>query len=127
MHTYACKQGNVWYDPDSVSSKTLLRKAKQFDLIITGHNHDSFVIKVGGRLLVNPGSIMRSTTKQINHKPRVYLWYDEDNHVEPVFLPIEKNVLSTEVIEEKKKEDIQNNKVRRSVENLIWESLDNEN
>lgn len=154
MHIYTCKQGSKWYDLDSTSSRALLRNAKQFDLIITGHNHESFVVESEGRLLVNPGSLMRSTTKQINHKPRVYLWYDKDNHVEPVFVPIEKDVLSIEEVEEKRKEDkrmdsfvsklnndyeielsyknnlrnyIKNNKVRRSVENLIWESTNNEN
>ncbi|MFA5152430.1 MAG: metallophosphoesterase [Clostridia bacterium] len=75
---------------------TLLRKYPQYDLILTGDNHKPFVEEFEGRLLVNPGSMMRMDADQIDHKPRVYLWYAETNTVEPVYLPIEKNVISRE-------------------------------
>lgn len=107
LHTYACKQGSKWFAPDSTNSHAILRMAPQFDLIISGHNHESFVIKQNGRLLVNPGSMMRTTTKQIDHKPRVYLWYAKENEVEPIYLPIEKNVLSTEHIEKQKEKNME--------------------
>lgn len=75
---------------------TLLDKMAGFDLVVTGHNHTPFVVEREGRLLVNPGSLMRSTADQADHQPRVYLWYAEDNHVEPVFAPIELGVVSRE-------------------------------
>lgn len=74
----------------------LLEKMAGFDLVVTGHNHVPFVVEKNGRLLVNPGSLMRSTADQADHKPRVYLWFAEDNHVEPVFAPIEEGVVSRE-------------------------------
>ena len=77
----------------------LLRKYPEYSLILTGHNHKAFVEQYEGRLLVNPGSLTRHATDQINHKPRVYLWYAETNTVEPVYLPIEDNVISREHIE----------------------------
>jgi len=79
----------------------LLRKYPEYDLILTGHNHKSFVEQYEGRLLVNPGSLTRLNADQINHKPRVYLWYAETNTVEPVYLPIKDNVISREHIEKK--------------------------
>jgi len=78
---------------------TLMEKLSGFDLIVSGHNHKNFVVEREGRVLVNPGSMMRSTADQADHKPRVYLWYAEDNHVEAVFLPIEEGVVSREHIE----------------------------
>jgi len=69
-------------------SAALLRKYKDYDLILTGHNHKSFVEEYGGRLLVNPGSLMRQDADQLDFRPRVYLYFAEDNRVEPVFIPI---------------------------------------
>jgi predicted phosphodiesterase len=77
----------------------LLRKHPQYDLIVTGHNHIPFVEEFKGRLLVNPGSIFRTTAAQIEHRPRVYLWYADTNTVKPVYIPIEKDVISREHIE----------------------------
>ena len=74
----------------------LLDKMSGFDLVVTGHNHTPFVVEREGRFLVNPGSLMRSTADQADHLPRVYLWYAEDNHVEPVYVPIEFGVVSRE-------------------------------
>lgn len=73
---------------------TLLQKLEGYDLVLTGHNHKPFVVEHEGRLLVNPGSLMRDKADQIDHEPRVYLWYAEDNTVEPVFVPIERDVIT---------------------------------
>lgn len=74
-------------------ARALLRKHKCFDLIVTGDNHQPFTAEYDGRLLVNPGSMMRMTADQIDHKPRVYLWYADTNTVEAVYLPIEQGVV----------------------------------
>jgi hypothetical protein len=84
---------------------TLLRKYPQLLMIITSDNHQPFVEEHEGRLLVNPGSIFRIDADQINHKPRVYLWYTETNTVEAVYLPIETDVISREHIEIKEQRD----------------------
>jgi len=88
-----------WPGCTDPSAASLLRKYPQYDLIITGHNHKPFVEEHEGRLLVNPGSIMRQFADQIDHRPRVYLWYADTNTVEPVYLPIEQNVISREHID----------------------------
>jgi len=74
----------------------LLRKYSQFDLILTGDNHQAFVEEHKGRLLVNPGSIFRMDADQIDFKPRVYLWHAADNTVTPVYIPIVKESVSRE-------------------------------
>ncbi len=82
-----------------------LLKRLNYSLIVTGHNHQAFVVKYEGRLLVNPGSIMRMNADQADFQPRVYLWYADDNRVEAVHLPIEKDVVSREHLAKKEERD----------------------
>lgn len=86
-------------------ASVMLRKYPQFDLIVTGDNHQSFTANYGKQLLVNPGSLTRQKADQIDFEPRVYLWYAEDNTVEPVYLPIAKGVISREHIDRVEKRD----------------------
>jgi len=83
----------------------LLKKYAEYDLIVTGDNHKPFVEKHEGRLLVNPGSLTRQAADQINHKPRIYLWYAKTNTVKPIYLPITNDVISREHIEVKQERD----------------------
>ncbi len=105
LHTLVSQKGPMWKDDKSPTAKQILKKYPQFDLIVVGDNHQSFVVKYKGRILVNPGSLLRTTINQINHKPRVYLWYAEDNTVEDVFIPIKQDVMVEETIHTKRKED----------------------
>jgi DNA repair exonuclease SbcCD nuclease subunit len=129
---------------------SFLKKHKDFKLIVTGDNHKTFVVEHEGRLLVNPGSMMRMTAGQTNHKPCVFLYYADTNTVQPVYLPIEDGVISREHIEEEEKKDkrfqafvqrlntdyevslsfeknmkthITQNKVRKGVSSVIWEAM----
>lgn len=85
--------------PSTGNAKKVLRKYPWAKMVLTGDNHQPFVERLKGRILVNPGSLMRTTAAQIDHKPRVYLWSRETNEVEPVFIPIEKGVVSREHID----------------------------
>ncbi len=98
-HTMTYQGKKLWPGQTDPPASKLLRKYPQFDLIVTGDNHLPFVEEYEGRLLVNPGSMMRMTADQIDHRPRVYLWYADTNTVEPIYLPIEKDVVSREHIE----------------------------
>lgn len=94
-----------WPDCTDPSAASLLRKYPQYDLILTGDNHKPFVETFEGRTLVNPGSLFRMDANQIDHCPRVYLWYAETNTVEPVYIPFENDIISREHIEVKEKRD----------------------
>ena len=83
----------------------VLNKYPEYSLILTGDNHESFVVKQDDRLLVNPGSLTRQAADQIDHKPKVYLWSAADNTVEAIELPIRKNVVSRDHIERTKERD----------------------
>ena len=87
------------------------------------------------------------------HKPRVYLWFAEENRVQPIYLPIQEDVISREHIEVKEKRDaridafiskldgdweaemsfednleafFQANKIRQSVKDIIYKALEHE-
>lgn len=89
---------------DSTAEK-LLKKYPEYDLIVTGDNHKSFVVEHKGRLLVNPGALTRQKADEANHKPCVYLWYAKTNTAEPFYLEIEEGVISREHIERKEERD----------------------
>lgn len=96
-----------------------MNKLKDFNIIVTGDNHIPFVVEHDGRLLVNPGSMMRITASQVDHKPRVYLWYEETNTVEPVFLPIMDGVISRSHLDRAKSISQDSETVSAFVEKLM--------
>ena len=86
---------------DAVCEKALREIPKftpKYDLIVTGDNHTSFTVAYKGRRLVNPGNLTRQAADQIDYKPRVALWYAEDNVIEWVPLPMQKGVISRDHI-----------------------------
>ncbi len=87
------------------SAKEVMALLPDFDLIVTGDNHQTFVREEKGRLLVNPGSFMRNDADQIDHKPCVFLWFVESNTVEQVFIPIEQGVINRDYIDVKKEKE----------------------
>jgi hypothetical protein len=149
--------------------KDLLRKMKGFDLVVSGDNHQTFTDAAGGtaslttggpkrtlelsapQILVNPGSMMRTTAAQADHEPSVFLWWAESNAVERVVLPHEKGVVSREHIDRDKARDerisafverlrddvemgldfrdnlrrfLAENETPKAVEQLVWEIVD---
>lgn len=119
-HVMTYQGRRPWPGCTDSPARKLLKQYPKYDLILTGHNHKTFVEQLDGRLLVNPGSIFRLSANQVNHKPSVFLWYAATNTVEQVFLPIEDNVIDRTHIEE------QNQKTERItafIENLdlTWE------
>lgn len=76
-----------------------------FDLILSGDNHQKFQI---GKV-INAGSVMRSTSAQIDHIPaifKIWIWPDKYYEVEEIPIPIEpaEKVFNLEKVEREKKE-----------------------
>jgi DNA repair exonuclease SbcCD nuclease subunit len=143
--------GRTWPGNTASNARKLLRSLTGYDLIILGDNHKTFVVEEDGRLLVSPGSLMRMTADQTDHKPCVFLYFAEDNHVEPVYLPIEKGVISRDHLIKKEEKDkriqafvervrnkknlglnfrenletyFRDNKTDKQIEELVWKSLE---
>ena len=103
-HRLVIQDKKEWPEQQAWPAESLLKDYPQYKLILSGDNHIPFVVKRDGRLLVNPGSMMRTTAAQADHKPRVYLWDAEANEVAPVYLPIEPGVVDRshiDVVDEK--------------------------
>ena len=79
---------------DADSAKKLMRKLKNFDLIVTGDNHKTFVVEKDGQILVNPGSLTRMTSEQSEHRPCVFVYDTEKKSLEQVFLPITEDAVT---------------------------------
>lgn len=120
-HTMAYKGTSPYFSESAMTAKAILKKYPQFDLIVTGDNHQTFVEEYKGRLLVNPGSLTRQTADQIDHKPCVFLWDAKTNKVEQVFLPIDENAVSREHIEKQEKRNERIDAFISSL-NTDWES-----
>ena len=139
-----------WPGCTDLTAEQILDEFPQFDLILTGHNHKSFVAEKDGRLLVNPGSLTRQAADQADHRPCVYLWYADTNTVKPYYLEINKGVVSREHLdrittrdkrieafvqrlsgemeigvnfEESLQRFAQKNKVRKSVMEIVWRAV----
>ena len=104
-HQMVIENKPLWPGQKAPKGNALLKQFPEYSLILSGDNHNPFVAEYQGRLLVNPGSMMRMTGAQIDHKPRVYKWYAEGNTVEPIYLPIEQGVVSRIHIEDKQERD----------------------
>lgn len=104
-HQMIIEDQSLWDGQIAPSGHSILKKFPEYKLILSGDNHNPFVSKYKGRLLVNPGPIMRTTADQIDYKPRVYLWYADTNTVKPVFLPIEEGVVSRDHIDIEEERD----------------------
>ena len=101
IHKLVLEEEMWWAEGKGETAISILQKYPQYSLILSGDNHKPFVTEYEGRLLVNPGSMMRSTAIQTDHKPRVYLWDAKENRVEPSYLPIEDGVVVRHHIEVK--------------------------
>ena len=104
-HQMVIENKEEWPGQKAVKGHQLLKQFPEYDLILSGDNHQAFTVEYQGRVLVNPGSMMRNTAAQIDHKPRVYLWYAETNEIEAVYLPIEHGVIDRSHIDNVQERD----------------------
>ena len=95
----------LWPGMTDLSATILLRKYPDYDLIVTGHNHQSFSVEYNKRLLINPGAITRQTADQKDFKPVVYLYWISENRVRKIYLPIVEGVVTTQHIDKREERD----------------------
>lgn len=88
IHRLVIKDEKLWDGQEEFTYGNHLLRTTKFDLILSGDNHETFTIPQGNRLLVNPGSLMRSRIDQKNHKPCVYIVDTQEKTIEQRFIPI---------------------------------------
>lgn len=105
--------------PEEGNASRVLSRYSDFDTIVCGDNHDPFTYvkevppkKILGttewsrRLLVNCGSMLRTNIGQRDFKPRVWLYYAEENYATPLYFPIQKSFIEYEDVSDEEDERI---------------------
>jgi len=92
LHRMITKGGPLFPDQTDYDDATKFAKSyNQFDLIVSGDNHQSFSYIAEHdheATLINCGSLMRMTTAQYKHKPCVWIADTIKGTVEQHFIPI---------------------------------------
>ena len=71
-----------------------LKENKDWQLICTGDNHQTFTAIDGISELVNAGSVMRMRSDQKDFRPCVFLWNADIGNIRQLFIPISPDVIS---------------------------------
>lgn len=74
MHRMVIGGKKAWEGQEEYDRSSHLLRKHKFDLIVTGDNHTFFIDDHSGRYLVNCGSLMRSNSDQISHRPTVVIF-----------------------------------------------------
>lgn len=89
-------------------AKSWLKRLDHFDLVVVGDNHQTFLYeeKGTGRKILSPGSLLRDDAAQMDHKPCVWIYYDNGD-LEPHFLKVApaSEVITREHIEKSHEKD----------------------
>lgn len=106
LHLMTYKGKEPWPGCKDPKGNKLFKMFPEADLIVTGHNHQTFTIEKNGKLLINPGSLTRQNAKEVDHKPAVFFWNAKFNTFKIHYLNFKKDVISREHIEiQKHKEE----------------------
>ncbi len=102
MHRPIVNKPVPWEHPDMLTTKELAAKFPEVKIFITGDNHTSFdVVSNKDQLILNMGSVMRTSIDQVKHKPRVTLIDFDGSTYEYwcVNIPVEKDVFDLAKVE----------------------------
>ena len=78
----------LWKDQTEFVTAGSLLKNNDFDLIISGDNHQKFTQIYKGKKLVNCGSMMRNSVAQKDHQPAFFVYDTETKKTKEVLIPI---------------------------------------
>ncbi len=88
IHIMVIKDKKVYAQQEDYTTAGSLLKNNNFDLIVTGDNHETFTELYKGRRLVNSGSMMRSTVAQKDHEPCFFVTDTDNNTLNKIPIPI---------------------------------------
>lgn len=144
----------ISHDFGGNSVKYISKIFKNFDLIVSGDNHRTFIYKSRRykNIIINAGSLTRTKADQVNHKPCVFVWdSSEPLKYEKVEVPVKKNVISRKHLkiskeyaemenayveklnedysvgmsfEDNMEEHIRTNKTSKSITGIIWDNIE---
>ena len=102
-------QEKIWAGQTEYTDASNFLRTNAFQLVVSGDNHQGFICnqKTTGKHLFNCGSLMRSKTDQINHKPFIVIFDTNTKEYKQIFIPIEppEKVFNLEKVEREKEKN----------------------
>ena len=82
----------------ATNAEFFFNRHTEFDLILTGDNHQRIIYKDDGRMFINGGSMMRAKSNQVDYKPAFSIIdiTNEGMAEETIHWPIDDSLVSTE-------------------------------
>ena len=102
-HGMVMEESNPFFDGHIALD--LLKEFPEYDIILTGDNHQGFIVEYESRVLINPGSLKRDTAAQIEHVPCVYSFDTNTLKLERIKVPTDNDIISREHLEIEKERD----------------------
>lgn len=88
-----------------IYARNLLKK-NDYDVIVAGDNHKFFIEEYKGKILFNMGSLMRSNIGQVDHQPKIAIWFSDNKEYKIFDVPIEPSSKVFQISKAKKKKEV---------------------
>ena len=111
---------------EGILAKQMLHSHPEFNIIASGHNHQTFCAESKNRLLCNVGSLSRQTADQIGHRPCVLIVQGKEGggfEWRLEHLKINKDAVSAKHLEEAAKKEEELNAFVEGLKNMEEASL----
>lgn len=99
IHKSITKEDPPFYLEDAISGEDAFDEYSGYGLIIAGDFHSSFVMKMGERILINCGPMMRNKIDYINYAPKVHLIKLDKKQIVPLRLEFKDSEYVFKIIE----------------------------
>jgi len=87
MHKMVIKE-KLWPGQEAEYGSHFLEKT-EFDLIVSGDNHRTFILEKGNRFLINCGALYRNSIDLMDHKPICVVFDTDKRDYQIIHVPIE--------------------------------------
>ena len=126
-HELVIKKSSILEGKTECKKAFHLLREHDYKLILSGDNHQEFIEKNKGKVLINAGSVTRTTRTQLKHNPHIYVINMEKNgniveNINAIHIPIEKDVF----IEEEKEDTEISSEIMKNINDLIEKMKENE-
>lgn len=89
MHRMVIKDEKIWESQEDHTKSQHFLRHSNFNLVISGDNHNSFTDVYRSRLLINCGTLIRNSKNQEDHEPHFYVYDTETKKANKIDIPIE--------------------------------------
>ncbi len=130
VHRLVTKSGGLWPGHTTYKEGGELLKDSDFDIIVSGDNHQSFAVVKNNKYLFNSGSLVRLSTAQYEYAPRVPLVTVTKDSTTYEWLPVpvrKASVVFKDVIAQEEKKEETANKMLLFSQSLAQHKVDKPN